>query len=114
MPPSVVSELNRISVVSPLGAEPYGKGDIWVLWRTESRVSTASEVLAAAHTAHGSLKEPTTHPAAHTQSFLEQCRQSFTTLRSESGYPLPWLKGALWQVKLRVELYELQHLLELV
>jgi hypothetical protein len=87
-----------ISFMSPTGAESYGKGDIWVLWRTESRVSTAAEVFTSALSAHGSLKGPDVHSAAHTQSSLEECRRSFISLRSESGYPLPWLKGALWQV----------------
>lgn len=84
-----------------LGGESFAKGDIWFLWLAESKVSSIDEIKLAQSSVFNMLNRLNlkSNIALSSQAILESDRKAFTEAKMKSGYPFPWFRGILWQVK---------------
>ena len=85
-----------------LGGESFAKGDIWFLWLAESKVSSIDEIKLAQSSVFNMLNRLNikSNIALSSQAILEADRKAFMEAKMKSGYPFPWFRGILWQVKL--------------
>ena len=87
----------------------FGKGDIWFLWKSESNARSAEEIfsdrekynLHASNLCQFAVKKDSSGAFPYLSlSSLQAMRSSFLDIKLKSGYPLPWLNGILWQVRI--------------
>ena len=84
-----------------LGGESFAKGDIWFLWLAESKVSSIDEIKLAQASVFNMLNRLNmkSNIAVSSQAILEADRKAFMEAKMKSGYPFPWFRGILYQVK---------------
>ena len=111
---NIVHSKRDVYLVLP-GAESYGKGDIWLLWRVESRVASSQEMSSISKSSsrmskggNSEMTGPESLPRPSggeivpmgicSSTSIDAKRSTFIEMKHKHCYPLPWLEGILWQV----------------